>query len=151
MERSGRNRCVIEFGGTKYVALIFVNTSRVFPRFEIGICKYIDIQGLNYDEYISPFGQDEYAKGKEEGNYWLWINDGVIHSRSFASSEYIPCFRENKMLEGKKAILIRNDIEKYGFLEKYVPFVSDEILCDEEEVFNASPFSSPARSLLELF
>jgi class 3 adenylate cyclase len=115
IEKAGNNRCIIEVNGKSFVSLVFINTSRIFPRLEIGICKYMDISNIQFDGMIPSFGKDAYAEGVEEGNYWLWINDGVIYARSIATEKYIPCIAERENARDKKAIFILNDIERYGF------------------------------------
>jgi len=150
-QKAGRRAGIVELNGNKYVALFFINTSRILPRIEIGICKYMDISSAGFDEYLSSFGKDKFAEKSEEGNFWLWINDGIIFARSIANENYIPCISEREKLANMNCILIKNDIEKYGFVERYVPLVSDEVLTNESELLSTQPFSSPARALLELF
>ncbi len=150
--KAGSQRGIIDIDGSRFVALFFINTSRFFPRIEIGICKCIDISKIPFNGYIAPFGQDSFcANKKEEGNYWLWINDGIIFARSISNERYIPCVEQREKIKNKQAILIKNDVKKYGFPEQYIPLVSDEILGNESVLLSSRPFSSPARSLLDLF
>jgi hypothetical protein len=132
--------------GESQVSVILINKSIYFPRYEVGICKYIDISNYNFeDEVISDFGEDFY----EDENYWLWVNEGKIYYRSYKSESIMMGVK--KVASNKKSILIKNDyFEKlFKVKESYIPIASDELI-DSDTTINR-PFSSPARSLLELF
>jgi class 3 adenylate cyclase len=151
--RAKRARQIFSFGTeVNRIALFFINKSRIVPRFEIGICNFMVVTENDFkDGFIESFGYDEYLHTDEEENYWLWICDGKIHARTIPTAFGIPNREVWKNFVGKKNLLVNNDIEEFGFLEKYIPVVSDEALSNDQEVFHSMPLSSPARSLLEIF
>jgi len=146
--KGGKNICEIKFtGGERRIALLFVNTSRFYPRFEIGIMKYIKLPELKEGKYIDGFGRDAY----EDENYWIWIDDGKIIMRSYSGGQFIPNIGSNSPLYSKQWILITNTYleQEFGISEKFIPLASDEEL-NLEFTLNR-PLSSPARSIAELF
>lgn len=148
IKRTGQNNCIINFNGRKYIGIIFINKSRYYPRYEIGICRYIDISSINPPiEIIDAFGKDQF----EDENYWIWISEGKIHFRSFSSGHFVPNSKNKNEITHKHAILVSNQylIDHFGIKEKYVPLASDELL-EVSEILNRS-FASPARSVLECF
>jgi len=146
--RSSKNICDIKFTeGEKKIALMFLNASRFFPRFEVGIIKYMNLPELIEDNYRDGFGKDRF----EDENYWLWIADGKIVMRSYSSGRYIPNIGVNSPLYDKQWLLIKNEYleQEFGLTEQYLPLASDEEL--NLEVTLNRPLSSPARSIAELF
>lgn len=121
----------------QYFCVIFINNSKIFPRYEIGICKFIDINALNFDRnpYYKDFGADKYAIESRKFNYWLWVSRGEIHFLSF---------HQINGIEGKN-VLMKNNIENY----KYIYTCSDEWIGNENTVSDL--LSSPARSIVEVF
>lgn len=121
----------------QYFCIIFINNSKIFPRYEIGICKFIDINELHFDRnsYYKDFGADKYAIESKKFNYWLWVSGGEIHFLSFYQINGI---------EGKN-ILMKNNLENY----KYIHICSDEWIGNENTMNEL--LSSPARSIVEVF
>lgn len=121
----------------KYFCVIFINDSKIFPRYEIGICKFIDINDLKFDDnaYYKDFGADKYAIESKKFNYWLWVSRGEINFLSF---------HQINGMEGKN-ILMKNNIQNY----KYIHTCCDEWIGKENTMCDL--LSSPARSILKVF
>lgn len=162
--------------GSTGVASIFVNNSSWFPRFEIGIWKFIDLSSPhkkidgeiitcktaldNYDGIIDGFGEDVFLdyRGHEDTqetpvNYWIWVKDGEICYWSYPEERLIPRKKPGKPPEKPMhAVLVTTKYmaEAYGNPFKYTPFASDEKLVNPDAVL-ADQFSLPARALLSCF
>ena len=146
--KSSKNICDIKFiESEQKTALMFVNASRFFPRFEVGIIKYMNLPELIEDNYIDGFGKDSF----EDENYWIWIADGKIIMRSYSSGRYIPDIGVDSPLYDKQWLLIKNEYlkQEFGLTEQYLPLASDEEL--NLDVTLNRPLSSPARSIAEIF
>jgi|CXWL01.1.fsa_nt_gi hypothetical protein len=155
--------------GQEGVASIFVNHSKRFPRFEIGIWKFIDLSSkefsndkrkLHCNGIIDGFGVDVFldyrgADGVEEIpiNYWVWVKDGEIFYWSYPEERLIPRKKPGKPPEKPMhAVLVttKHMTEAYGHTVKYTPFTSDEKLRNPDTVL-AERFSLPAKVLLSCF
>jgi hypothetical protein len=133
----------------------FVNDSRWFPRFEVGIWKYIDISSFEKGDIVHGFGEDLYKdyRGQENMeqmkiNYWIWVKDGEIFYGSFPEERFIPRYKHTKYSRLKHSVLVSTKylIETYGKPEQYTPFASDEVLGIDNVI--KDQFSLPARTLL---
>jgi hypothetical protein len=159
----------IRFGDEREgIATIFVNNSGWFPRFEIGVWKFIDISAaklgkardtLDKQGIIDGFGEDVFLdyRGRENVedtpvNYWIWVKDGEIYYWSFPEERLIPRKKPVKYSAPMHAVLVRTQhmIAAYNNLEKYTPFASDENLSKPNAVLT-DQFSLPARALLSCF
>lgn len=147
------------------VATIFINNSRWFPRFEIGVWKFIDIS--NKEAYknnfknnilVAGFGEDIFLdyRGQEdkEGinfSHWIWAKNGEVHFWSYPEERLIPRLKPTKYTEPKTAVLVDAKImsEIYGDKRKYTPFTSTKDLMDDNVI--EGQFSLPARELLSCF
>jgi hypothetical protein len=151
------------------VASIFINHSRRFPRFEIGVWKFIDLSSKEFSKHkeklycngiIDGFGVDVFldyrgADGVEETpiNYWIWVKDGEIFYWSYPEERLIPRKKPGKPPEKPMhAVLVttKHMAEAYGNTVRYTPFTSDENLRKPDSVL-AERFSLPARVLLSCF
>jgi len=134
----------------------FVNDSKWFPTFEVGIWKYIDINSFEKGDMVHGFGQDLYAdyRGQENMeqmkiNYWIWVKDGEIFYWSFPEERFIPRYKPTKYSELKHSVPVSTKymIETYGNPKKqYTPFAFDEVLGVDNVI--KDQFSLPARALL---
>lgn len=141
-----------------FQSTVFVNDSKWFPRFEVGIWKYIDITSLQKDGIVPGFGEDLYAdyRGQEDIeamkiNYWIWVKDGEIFYWSFPEERFIPRYKPTKNSAPKHSVLVSTKymIETYGKPEQYTPFASDEVLGVDNII--KDQFGLPARALLTCF
>ena len=159
------NQGIQEIDELASVATIFINNSRWFPRFEIGVWKFIDLSQLEdkdkdkLEKNILPgFGEDIFLdyRGQEdvEGmnvNYWIWAKNGEVKYWSYPEERHIPRYKPTKYSEPKNAVLVtaKKMSESYGNQRKYTPFASTEYLTDYNVI--DGQFSLPARALLSCF
>jgi len=138
-------------GTQEYIATIFVNNSRLLPRFEIGIWKYIDISHIA-TEPDKKFIEQDFAEVNDL-EYWIWVKDGEICYWSFSDEKHIPRHISPVHKEEKKSVLLNTAYLKdtYGRLEKYTPFVSDEDLINSSIDMVNGRFSASASALLTCF
>lgn len=164
--------------GEKGVASVFINHSRRFPRFEIGIWKFIDLHSIHdnknnisckvalhgnkvrdADGIIDGFGIDAFldylgTDGVEETpiNYWIWVKDGKIHYWSYPEERLIPRKKPGKTQKPMQAVLLTTEhmTKAYGNPVEYTPFTNDDNLRKPEQVL-AERFSLPAKVLLSCF
>lgn len=143
------------------IATIFINNSKWFPRFEVGIWKYIDIEGLSEDKITQGFGEDLFAEyrgyeNREEIklNYWIWVKDGEVFFWSFPEERLIPRYKPTTYYEPMDSVIVPRAcmIDIYGKRERYTPFASDDLIeqAGVDSVIK-DQFSSPARDLLSCF
>ena len=69
--------------------MISVNRSRICPRLEVGVCKYVDIAGLKWEfaaGVSKGFGADKYwvePDEEPEPNLWIWLAHGAPSTSPF--------------------------------------------------------------------
>lgn len=162
--------------GEEGVASVFINHSRRFPRFEIGIWKFVDLSSTHVKKdseiitckqalkdkdvgIIDGFGIDAFldylsADGVEETpiNYWIWVKEGQIYYWSYPEERLIPRKKPGKPQKPMQAVLLttKHMNKAYGNTVKYTPFTNDENLCKPGQVL-AERFSLPAKVLLSCF
>lgn len=150
-------------------ASIFINNSCWYPRFEIGIWKFMVMP--NYEtksceknhHFITGFGEDVFQdyRGNIENpwdqiNYWVWIRDGQIAYRSYPEERYLPRFvPQRRQWNDCHGILISSeDLKKhYGINDDLTPMVPDEILENADSIKRVikTKASQPAVRLLTWF
>ena len=169
---AGLNLWRINFeSGSEGVATIFANNSWIFPRFEIGVWKFIDIslesnaslqEAFEKNDGIAEgFGQDMFLdyRGWESVedspvNYWIWVKDNEIFYWSYPEERLIPRHRPAIYhSKPKHAVLVKTDYmaKYYNNPIKYTPFTSDENLINYPDAVVSDQFSFPARALLKCF
>ncbi len=147
---------------------LFINNSCWFPRFEIGIWKYMDIDRGDINDharkrhFLPGFGEDLFQDYRgnvdnpaSEINFWVWAKDGRIVYRSYPEERYIPRCKPQRRTRFKcHQILISSEAlaEQYGIVDQYTPFVPDEIIrsAASNEFINVKP-TQPAVRLLTWF
>ena len=124
ISKTGHNNCILNINDHQYVCVIYINLSHYYPRYEIGICKYIEVKSS--EEVINTFGKDKY----ENENYWIWVCDGKIKFRSFSSGKFIPNIKKKPEIAKMQSLLVSNQYltKHFGIKGKYVPVTSDELL-----------------------
>ncbi len=134
---------------------LLINNSCWFPRFEIGIWKYMDISQLTEKEkepiktdnsegytehYVKGFGEDLFQDYRgnvriedvaSQINFWVWVKDGEIRYRSYPEERFIPRKKPQRRTQPlAHSILISSDqLEReYGIGDRNTQFVPDENL-----------------------
>jgi hypothetical protein len=123
---------------------IFINHSRKFPRFEIGIWKYIDISGIGIENgkdiyfchnalgeeekdafLIHGFGEDVFADYRGQKNiedmkpsYWIWAKDGEIFYWTFPEERLIPRYKPCKQISGKDGAFLHSVLVSQAYMQK---------------------------------
>jgi hypothetical protein len=149
MRQFGKKSFNLQFSdGSEELATVCLNKSLYFPRFEIGVWRYIDIGDTKIDEQgiLLGFGGDEFA---EEGSYWIWVDEDEVEFRSYGHTSHIPR-REGWPIpsNGAKILATRSYLtEQWGVTDIYLPWGSDEDVNADNVI--KEPFSAPARALME--
>ena len=148
-------------------ASLFINNSTWFPRFEIGVWKFIDITG--YKEkisrekpFINGFGEDVFQdyRGNVEDpaseiNFWVWVKEGEIEFRSYPEERYIPRKKPVRhMCSESHSVILSSDVlsTNYGINDRLTQFVADERL--QRDAFDQiirTQCGQPATRLLTWF
>lgn len=153
--------------GQEGIATIFTNNSKYFPRFEIGVWKYINISDLKIRNtlkqkgVIAGFGEDIFLdyRGREHEedtpvNYWIWVRGNEIFYWSYPEERLIPRYKPARHYQKPMhAVLVTRDhmIRNYGNPVKHTPFTSYENLRNYPDEILSEQFSFPARALLSCF
>lgn len=147
--------------GTPMTATIFINASKWYPRFEIGLWKYAEIKANAANCMNTGFGEDKHRDfvGQEGSNcgkinYWIWVKDGEIYYWSFPEERLIPrCYPtpQENLESPRNAVLVSSQrmVNVYGLRRIYTPFAADELL--QPDAVIEDQFASPARALLSCF
>lgn len=151
----------IKLGEEECYASILVNNSTWYPRYEIGIWKYIEIDDKKLEDLehgpIDGFGEDlfqdyrgKYGADSEEINYWIWVNSGEIYFRSYPEERFIKREQPTGSRHHQHSVLVSSDVleKQYGVTNRYTPFVNDEVLENNKDSIIRTQFSLPARRLL---
>lgn len=132
-------------GSQEYVyASLFINNSCWFPRFEIGVWKYMDISSFEDDQlnnekhFVDGFGEDVFQDYRgtvedpaSEINFWVWVKDGEIKYRSYPEERYIPRNKPQRRMRPQcHSILVSSDqlSSQYEINNRFTQFVPDETL-----------------------
>jgi hypothetical protein len=134
--------------GAEELATVCLNKSLYFPRFEIGVWRYVDIgdTDINALGILPGFGGDEFA---EEGSYWIWVDEDEVEFRSYGHTSHIPR-REGWPVpqSAAKVLATRSYLtEQWGVTDIFLPWGSDEDVNAGNVI--KEPFSAPARALME--
>lgn len=153
------------------IGTVFINNSHRFPRFEIGIWKYVDISDLrlprrgedgqripwNKEEPLWGFGEDLYQDYRGQAdqvpcNYWIWASEGEVFYWSYPEERLIPRCKPTKGEDKPKdSALLSMDymIETYGVRTRYTPFARRTDVSGDDVI--KAQFSFPAREILTYF
>ncbi len=163
-------------GGQQYgYGSLLVNNSTWFPRFEIGVWKYMEIgdyesvkeaqakrSAFNEQHYVKGFGEDLFQDYRgnidnptDKLNFWIWCKDGEIHYRSYPEERFLPRLIKKRRtdFEAHRLMISQNDLTcVYGINDKFTQFAPDEVLerVSPDAIMKTLP-SLPAVRLLTWF
>ena len=158
--------------GAEEPCLISVNRSRICPRLEVGVCKYVDIAGLKREfakrGVSKGFGADKYwvkpdRNEDPERNLWIWLAHGAPKYISFPMPPSGSTLKQYHYRSSRgnnprdwtyqerleASLLVKCGNVGIGMKNYHrIPFVADEWT---DTVSIGHQFSAPARYLLEKF
>lgn len=142
--------------GREVIATLFINNSRRYPRFEIGVWKYIDLSLVN-KPIVPGFGEDLFSDYRDQDDAkmtpWIWSRNGIIRYWSYPEERLIPRNKPVSYPGPQHSVLLTADCmnDTYGNPVCYTPFASDERLREDRKRLIPELFSAPARALLSCF